>query len=40
MQKKFGLLLAVVIAAIALSLAMHAATGAKQDGNEIGRAHV
>lgn len=35
MQKKFGLLLAVAIAAVVLSLAMHAATGAKQEGNVV-----
>ena len=35
MQKRFGLLLAAAISAMTLSLAMHAANGAKQEGNVI-----
>ena len=35
MQKKCGLLLGAVIATVMLTLAMHAATGAKQEGNVI-----
>lgn len=35
MQKRLSLLAEAVIAAVVLALAMHAATGAKQDGNVV-----